>query len=225
MGDSLRLVLGVALPIAVASLQCNILFGQVVQLPTVGTFNISTTVEVPDGGTMNLGGIGSNRYGSTSRGGLQKNRAIGGGGGYSGASVNAMIIDLDELDRMIRSQATANPQDPKLSGAQPKAQNRVPSKVAARQQPAEYEYLAQMSGHGESSEPFDAENARYYLTLAENARQQGHWASVEVYYKLAWGSLPESRRDQSLKALADARLKKESAAKPANDTAGSRTKR
>ncbi len=39
-----------------------------------------------------------------------------------------------------------------------------------------------------------AEDARYYLSLASDARRQGHWTSVELYYQLAWEALPDHRR-------------------------------
>src|ERR1700752_3678368 len=61
---------------------------QTVQLPTVHSFTVQTTVMVPDGGTMLLGSIGRSAMGETLRGvpllgnipgagRLFKNRAIG----------------------------------------------------------------------------------------------------------------------------------------------------
>ena len=70
---------------------------------------------------------------------------------------------------------------------------------------AEYEYLAAIT-HREKTGPDQmSSDATYYLSLASNAKQQRHWAAVELYYKLAWESLPEGRRESVLKSLLEAR--------------------
>ena len=74
-------------------------------------------------------------------------------------------------------------------------------------QNAEYEYLAAIT-HQEKTEPEQiSSDTSYYLSLANNAKQHRHWAAVELYYKLAWQSLPESRRESVLKSLEDSRSK------------------
>jgi hypothetical protein len=51
----------------------------------------------------------------------------------------------------------------------------------------------------------DSDATKYYLNLANLARQRGHWASVETYYRLAWQSLPQTRRDIALRSLEKSR--------------------
>ena len=69
---------------------------QIVQIPSMGTFNISSSASVPDQGSAFLGG-NRTAVGSSARGTVGRDR--------SSASVSASttVIDLDELDRMIRS--------------------------------------------------------------------------------------------------------------------------
>lgn len=85
-------------------------FGQAttVQLPTFNFFTISTTVNVPDRGTMALGGVNTAADGSRQNGvpGLSGvpglgNRAIGSTRGGSNMSVGVTIIDLQEMDRQL----------------------------------------------------------------------------------------------------------------------------
>ncbi len=90
--------------------------GQTVQLPTFSNFSVNTTVSVPDRGSASLGGIGSSRVGSTSRGipGLGRvpgfgnpfrARAIGRQAGSSQARVHATIIDHREWDAAVLAEA------------------------------------------------------------------------------------------------------------------------
>lgn len=74
---------------------------QVVQLPTLGSFSVNTTVTVPDSGAGFLGSHGTGRWGSVSRGGIPPTRGIGGGVTLPMASVNVHIIDLEALDKAI----------------------------------------------------------------------------------------------------------------------------
>lgn len=85
-------------------------FGQAttVQLPTFNFFTISTTVNVPDRGTMSLGGVNSAADGSRTNGvpGLGGapgfgNRAIGSSRSAGNVSVGVTIIDLKEMDRQL----------------------------------------------------------------------------------------------------------------------------
>lgn len=95
----------VALAPAVASAQLK---ATTVQLPTFNYFAISTTVEVPDGGTAFLGGTSNSAAGRTEHGvpGLGfmpgfGNRGIGSTRGASGMSVTATIHDFDAMDRQL----------------------------------------------------------------------------------------------------------------------------
>lgn len=80
-----------------------------VQLPTFSFFTVQTTVSVPDSGGAYLGGIGRGADGSTSRGfGPLANRGSGSSRGASGMSVQATIIDGEEMDQAVLAQAAAN---------------------------------------------------------------------------------------------------------------------
>lgn len=79
----------------------------VVQLPTIQQFSIGTTVMVPDGGTLNLGGVSRARESSVRRGipGLPGQAGIGRELSSATVSVRATIIDLNELDRAVLAEA------------------------------------------------------------------------------------------------------------------------
>src|SRR5687768_8469502 len=81
-------------------------FGQVVQLPTLHTFSIGTTVSIPDRGSLRLGGVdrasfGRNEFGVSGLG----NRAISSQVQSSRVSATATIMDLKELDGAVLDQA------------------------------------------------------------------------------------------------------------------------
>lgn len=89
---------------------------QVVQLPTINVFNVNTTVSVPDGGTMLLGGVRGGSSGSISRGvpGLSslpygsrgfRNRAIGNSNFSNQASVSVTIISMREQEAAVLAEA------------------------------------------------------------------------------------------------------------------------
>lgn len=132
-------------------------------------------------------------------------------------SVRSSVIDLDELDRMIRSQASTVSQVPDLHQTDPQLNTRIPTAARGRKARPDYDYLAVLSGHagydpgvsgnGASFQSVDREATKYYLAMAAHAKQRGHWASVEIYYRLAWGSLSPERRELAMKALADARAR------------------
>jgi len=84
-----------------------------VQLPTFNQFGVSTTVVVPDRGSMYLGGINRSSLGRSSFGqghfspGLLGfgNRGFGRTSSASGLSVSATIIDHNEIDRALLAEA------------------------------------------------------------------------------------------------------------------------
>ncbi len=177
---------------------------QVVQLPTIGTFSIQTSVIAPDSGSAYLGG---NRTGATGT------RSLGPGAIASGTSrtlgsayVKATIIDLNELDQMIRSQAGSKPSNSNFPPSPTKPYQYPAGQKGKPAQNAEYAYLAALTHQEPDSQQQLNSDTNYYLSLANNAKRNRHWASVELYYKLAWESLPESRRIIALKSLEVARL-------------------
>ena len=80
---------------------------QAVQLPTFNFFTVNTTVSVPDGGDVAMGGIGRSSSGRVSRGvpGLPgrpfQNIATGSSTGAGNISVSAQIHDLEAMDRAL----------------------------------------------------------------------------------------------------------------------------
>ena len=78
--------------------------GVSVQLPVIRNFSVQTSVRVPDGGTMPLGGIGRSAEGRTSSGvpGLPgrpfRNSATGRSTSAAGATVTTRIISMRELE-------------------------------------------------------------------------------------------------------------------------------
>src|SRR5438067_1677717 len=78
-----------------------------VQLPTFSFFTVQTTVSVPDGGGMSLGGINRAADGTVTRGMAPLNRGIGSTRGASGVSVHATIIDREEMDKAVLAEAAA----------------------------------------------------------------------------------------------------------------------
>ncbi|MFM8571393.1 MAG: hypothetical protein ACKOAU_07340 [Pirellula sp.] len=181
---------------------------QIVQIPSMGTFSISSSLAVPDGGSAHMGS-NRNSIGSSVPG------AMGQSSTGSSVSVSATVIDLDELDRMIRSQASKSSSEPSLKQFDPAGYSRLPAKGRGRVDPPDYDYLAALSGdspdrphvsgYGSMLHETDSDATKYYLNLANLARQRGHWASVETYYRLAWQSLPQTRRDIALRSLEKSR--------------------
>ena len=188
-----------------SSIPTGFAIAQTVQLPTVGTFSLNTSVLAPDSGTAYLGGNRRNAIGNQSLG--NGSSAFGSTSSAASTSVRATIIDLNELDLMIRSQAGNKPTVPNLNSHSSKPSKYVSSIHAAAIQNAEYEYLSALTHTEKAGSEQMSSDTTYYLSLATNARQQRHWAAVELYYKLAWQSLPESRRESVLKSLAEARRK------------------
>ena len=79
-----------------------------VQLPTIERFGVSTTVVVPDGGSVALGGVNSGYYSGTQFGvplGGPGTRGVGRGRSTAGVGVSATIIDHNEIDRALLAEA------------------------------------------------------------------------------------------------------------------------
>lgn len=105
---------------------CGQQFGVPIQLPTTSGFSVNTTVGVPDGGSISLGGNSGSAWSSTRSGGPFRpfgNRAIGGSQFASNASVHVQIISLAEMEAELLSQLPgdrgledyARPQTPELT--------------------------------------------------------------------------------------------------------------
>ena len=83
-----------------------------VQLPTIERFGVSTTVVVPDRGSVYLGGVnrsslGQNSFGTPLGGATPGfgNRGYGRASSAGGISMSATIIDNNEIDRALLAEA------------------------------------------------------------------------------------------------------------------------
>jgi len=150
---------------------------QVVQQPTIGTFSVNTSVLVPDQGSAMLGGIRSSAAGQTQRGGLYTNKAMGSRSSAGSASISATIIDLQEMDRAILQLGNGSSTLSKQLGSESTS---GPS--------------FKVKGMSDS----DLDDVHYFLTLAQKARRQGHWASIDVYIQLAKSKIPSEKQTELL---------------------------
>ncbi|MFN9540427.1 MAG: hypothetical protein ACK6A8_14425 [Planctomycetota bacterium] len=88
-------------------LQAQQSFGIPLQLPTQSVFSVDTTVSVPDGGSISLGGNSGSAWSSTRRGGFGPGfatRAVGGTQFAHNASVHVQILSQAELEAELLSQ-------------------------------------------------------------------------------------------------------------------------
>ena len=82
----------------------------VVQLPEYQHMDVSTTVMVPDGGSMNTGGITRSSSGGTSSGTPIlpfRNRSYGSSNSISSMQTSVQVIDLHEMDEAILNSPSA----------------------------------------------------------------------------------------------------------------------
>lgn len=210
---------------------------QVIQLPTMGNFQVSTTVAVPDGGASSLGGIRSSAAGSNARGfGPLSNRSASGVGRAGSASVHVQIIDLDELDRAILAMAEqgrgrgTGQSSIGSSGATRSSSNGVglgsqeaPSAPPPLPNPnartAKYAYMAVLNHPNDEGINRDfAEDIKFYLRQARSAREGRHWASAQLFYEQAWERL---KPEEQQRVLATMNQRSASAVKPNDKTKNS----
>ncbi len=91
------------------ALACGVLQAQpvTVQQPVVGRFSASTTVSVPDRGSMHLGSVNSARSGRVTTGPFRNGSSFGQELTGSSLSVGVRIHDLREMDEAILAGAPA----------------------------------------------------------------------------------------------------------------------
>lgn len=91
----------------VERLQAQQSFGVPIQLPTQSFFGVNTTVSVPDGGSISLGGNSGGAWSSIRRGGFGPpfaNRAFGGTQFAHNASVHVQVLSQMEMEAELLSQ-------------------------------------------------------------------------------------------------------------------------
>jgi hypothetical protein len=199
-------------------------WGQVVQLPTFRVFTLSTTVSVPDQGSVSLGGVDYARSASVSRGvpvggrlpvvgGPLRSHATGHSIGANRVSVTATIIDHREWDEAIRAMATEQPQgNPREEAIARRAE--FLSRHVARHASA----IDRTADPGSMSieairlrnQRIDAERqteARNYFARGQQALQEDRRGVAAAYFRLAVRRGNDQLRDRALahiKAIAPA---------------------
>lgn len=180
----------------------SVVFGQVpattVQLPTVSQFTVQTTVSVPDGGMMNLGGISRGAEGSVSRGfGPLRNRAFGSSRMASGVSISTRIIDHAEIDRAILAAAAGKRKATDATVAKAESLSRSighppppPASVAA------IRAAAAVSADSESRELAEL------FAKAEAAERANKPGAAKVYYQMVARRATGDLKEQAARRLA-----------------------
>jgi hypothetical protein len=171
-----------------------------VQLPTFSFFTVQTTVSVPDGGGMSLGGIDRGVDSTVNRNsGLTRNRGLGSSRAASGVSVSATIIDREEMDRAVLAEAAAKrgvPIDSSVlkSTALSKSVSRDGSSAAA-------DSLAAIRERNAAKVEAKTSELAGYLAKAQQAEADGKPGIAKIYYQMV------ARADHGhLKQQAEARL-------------------
>lgn len=168
-----------------------------VQLPTIRQFTVRTTVSVPDGGTMPLGGNYRGTDGRITRGyGPFDSRGSGSERATNGVGVSARIIDHAEIDRAILAAA---PGRAKL--AEPvelKAESLSRSVRHATSAPTSVASIRNANAAADELQTRETADLFAKAQAAEAARNIG---AAKVYYQMV------ARRDRGqLKLEAESRL-------------------
>ncbi|MCC6511245.1 MAG: hypothetical protein IT423_19240 [Pirellulaceae bacterium] len=192
---------------------------QVVQLPSVGSFGVSTTVSVPDQGTAAIGGTGFSR-GSRATDGFGPALRRGGTSQLSSSSMSmtATVIDLAAMDEAILdapagSSATAN-FAPRSHGKA--IVNTLSPQFYARQtgqsfaepprNPNDWAMAMGASGNAQvdmaANVVGDGSDVRYYMHRAAEAQHHGRLAAARVYYQMAVERLTPKQNERMLQLQA-----------------------
>lgn len=196
------------------------LAAQAVQLPTYGQFGVSTTVSVPDQGSILLGGIRQGAEGSVSRGlpglgPLFRNRASGRSIGNSQVVLSATIIDHQELDEAVLAAARQLPRR-EVSAAELARQQRADfmtanitrgtvSSLATIRESRETETtrttnpsIEQVQQASQLAMERRAREARDYLQKGRQAEADRKLGVAKIYYQMAARRADEPLRQQLL---------------------------
>jgi hypothetical protein len=168
-------------------------WGQAVQLPSFRQFSTSTTVVVPDRGSVSLGGLGRAAGGSSQFGvpGIPGSRSSSSATQASGVSVSAQIHDFAEMDRQLLEQAAAM-RGKKLEGASRPRRGSTSQAVSS---------VAEIRRTHEAAQVADDQVARDLLQKAEDAFSAGKYGVATIYYRMA-----ANRGQADVRALASAGL-------------------
>lgn len=184
-----------------------------VQLPTFSLFTVSTTVSVPDGGGVFLGGVNRAASGRIERGvpGVPfRNRGIGSTRSASGMHVSATIIDHKEMDEAILAEAAARRGGAPLAVEKP---TKVASEIVAGSRgpgrdSASARELSVAEIRRQQAAEVDSQSSEglAYLAKAEQAAAQGKTGLAKVYSRMAASRLKGNTAkeiQQRLKSLVE----------------------
>jgi hypothetical protein len=174
--------------------------GQVVQLPSMHTFSISTSVLVPDSGRAYLGGINRSSHWMSSRGPgwgpLGRNAGRAGGMVASGGTITATVIDHAELDALVLEEARAIRAEKGIElRREPAARIKTPRDSAPLSVSAIKRELAAKDAETEEEAERDFEKAVAY-------DRAGEGALARSYYRVAARKSQGEVKEMSLQRLA-----------------------
>jgi hypothetical protein len=174
--------------------------GQVVQLPSMHTFSISTSVLVPDSGRAYLGGINRSSHWMKSRGPgwgpLGRNVGRAGGMVATGGTITATIIDHSELDALVLEEARAIRAEKGIElPREPVDRVKAPRDSAALSVSAIKRELAAKDAETEEEAQRDFEKALAYDRAGEGALARN-------YYRVAARKSKGEVKEKSLQRLA-----------------------
>ncbi|WP_425619366.1 hypothetical protein NA78x_003106 [Anatilimnocola sp. NA78] len=218
MRQNMKRILLTALPTAIllAGVHAFAQAPTTVQLPVIQVLSVDTTVSVPDGGGVSLGGINRAVDSSVTRGlplgkgPLTTNRGLSSVRSGSNMSVHATIIDHQELDAAVLAEAAARrgtrAEDPATLALQQKAD--YLSRNLARTQPTapvaasdRQPSVEQIRERNELAAAVRDAEAASFFAKGQAAEAAGKPGIAKIYYQMV------ARRDQAgLKQQAEARL-------------------
>lgn len=190
---------------------------QVVQLPTYRQFSYTGGAIVPDSGTGYLGGNSYSSSGTTRRGGIPNNRAMGGIAGTGQLTTSVQIIDLEALDQAILNSSVPSRvigqskmlpvSDAAAADQARKFLSSYPKMHSARSGDPSFRDLKSASGRVTKVEPIDPSlaesNVRYYLKMGQEAENASHIQAARVYYRMAMEAMTPELMARYQQVLAD----------------------
>ncbi len=179
-------------------------FGQqaaAVQLPTISSFSVNTTVSVPDRGSVLLGGVHRAASGRSEFGAPLlplRNRSFGAERSASGMRVSVFIHDFEAMDEYLLSQPTRfRPRQARLAADRPRDvwQKRLENARAGSAGPLGMS-VAELGAQHRRDEQMREEEARGWFERGQNAEAAGKANVARVYYQIAARRAEGGLKDQ-----------------------------
>jgi hypothetical protein len=166
-----------------------------IQLPSYSSFGVSTTVSVPDRGSMSLGGVGRSSTGSTAFGpGFgPRSRAFGRQTSASSVTVHTTIHDFDAMDKQLLGQAKQSYASSKSARVAEVAGSSSAGSGSAGSAPPGS--VAEARRQRAADVAAEQKRALDYMAQAERAAARGQVQVAKVLYQMA-----ERRASGELKA-------------------------